>query len=499
MAFYLGSTLAIDSDGYAVTSDPIGNKNFDSGWFRSPMWDSDEHEWWDGAPTNRYLDTSGRTGAWQDIHYSISVATGGGIIAVGDYLWTYTNTINSSFNKEGRVDIFDANGNFIKYITAEDSKLSGVGQIGFGKTVRIGGGVLAVMGEGPRIVPASVGQAVISLFDLSGTHIKNIVSGETDISVNTWGERAISIGCGKIVAADFNWDSANATGDWIEEGRIHIWDIDTEEDSASTTEIVVNLGQASKLALGHRINDTKVWPNTQFGKSHAIGHGRIVVGAPGDRKDGQSFGDQGAGSVFILDLDGNFIQKIINPDNLDETGVLPRDDGFGSSVAIGCGLIAVGAPGRNIGGTNTGSIYVFDLSGKYLYRADQTGGDETSKHDKEVDPDAYVGSYQGKIVLDNNKLVYSSFGNGVAIDDDFINIINLDNAAGEDPLLEVNETYRGSYWGRSETWDLKNGVLAAVTAEFNKYGSSHDDSGELWIHKTALSTSGIIDKIITKS
>ena len=96
----------------------------------------------------------------------------------------------------------------------------------------------------------------------------------------------------------------------------------------------------------------------------------------------------------------------------------------------------------------------------------------------------------------NNKLVYSSAGAGA---DDFINIINLDNSAVEDPLLETAQTYRGHFWGHGDTWDLKNGVLAAVTADYNKYGVGDDDSGELWIHKTALSTSGTIDKIITKS
>lgn len=496
MAFYLGSTLAIDSDGYAVTSDPIGNKNFDSGWFRSPQWDSDEHEWWDGPPVNRSLDISGRTGAWQDIQSSISVATGGGIIAVGDYLWTYTNLINSSYNKNGRVDIFDINGNFIKYITAGDAFFPGLGKglKEFGKTVVIGGGVMAVMGEGPRFVPAPVGQAVISLFDLSGIHIKNIVSGQTDISVNNWGERGIAIGCGKLVATDYHWDSSSATGDWIEEGRIHIWDIDTEEDSASTTEIVVNLGQATSLAMGHRAPDTQVSPRTQFGRSVAIGHGRIVVGAPGDIKGSNTSGDPGAGSVFILDLDGNFIQKIVSP-NIDTVEPVNKV-GFGSSVAIGCGLIAVGEPYQDIGASNSGSIYVFDLSGKYLYRADQGGGNETLKHDKEVTLSGYVGDKSAKMVLDNNKLVYSSAGTGA---DDFINIINLDNAAVEDPLLETAQTYRGYFWGHGDTWDLKNGVLAAVTADYNKYGGGNDDSGELWIHKTALSTSGMIDKIITKS
>jgi len=491
MAFYLGSTLVIDSDGYAVTSDPVTTKTFDSSWFRSPEWDSDEHEWWRGAPTNRDLDTDGH-GPWVDIYEKVHVATGNGIIAVGNYRW-----YNSADKQSGRVDIFDTNGNFIKYITADDAKIPADDYQYFGHTVAIGNGILAVtnneIGRG-----TSPGSAAIHLFDLSGNHIKNIVSAETDVSQYTWGDRNLTIGCGKIVTTDLNWDSASATGDWVEEGRIHIWDINTEEDSDSTTEIVVNFGQSIKLGMGYNNSTPPVSPRTQFGRSVAIGHGRIVVGAPGDIKGSTTSGDAGAGSVFILDLDGNFIQKIVSP-NIDTIEPVSKV-GFGSSVAIGCGLIAVGEPYQDIGGTNTGSIYVFDLSGKYLYRADQTGGEETAKHSKDVRANYRVGMHEGRIVLDNNKLVYSSIGaTATGYNNDFLNILSLDNAAVEDRISESLETYRGDYWGHRETWDLKNGVLATVTADYTKYGGYHDDSGELWIHKTPLSVSGKINKIITKS
>ena len=489
MAFYLGSTLAIDSDGYAVVSDPVTTKTFDSSFFRSPEWDSDEHEWWRGEPTNRDLDT---TGAWEDIYSNIMVATGGGIIAVGDWRW-----YNSADKQDGRVDIFDTNGNFIKYLTADDAKIPADDYFNFGHVVAIGNGILAVSNN-EMLRGTSPGSAAIHLFDLSGNHIKNIVSAETDVSQYTWGDRNLTIGCGKIVTTDLNWDSSFATGDWVEEGRIHIWDINTEEDSDSTTEIVVSFGDIWRRGITHDGVSRDPSAKTQFGRSVAIGHGRIVVGASGDLKHSSETGDPGAGSVFILDLDGNVLHKIVAPDA--DPSVSTRMDGFGSSVAIGCGLIAVGAPYRDIGGSNTGSIYVFDLSGKYLYRADQTGGEETAKHSKDVRPNYRVGMHLARMVLDNDKLVYSSIGlTSTGYGDDFLNIIGLDNAAVEDRISESLETYRGDYWGDRNTWDLKNGVLATVTADFTKYGGNHDDSGELWIHKTPLSTSGKINKIITKS
>ena len=72
--------------------------------------------------------------------------------------------------------------------------------------------------------------------------------------------------------------------------------------------------------------------NDFFGKSVAVGSGRIVVGAYNDDVNGIG----NAGSALIYDLNGNYVGIITHP-----TAV--ADDRFGISVAVGSGRIVVGA------------------------------------------------------------------------------------------------------------------------------------------------------------
>jgi hypothetical protein len=89
-----------------------------------------------------------------------------------------------------------------------------------------------------------------------------------------------------------------------------------------------------------------------YGSSIAIGSGRIVVGSPAD--------NNGEGSVYIYDLDGNLIQKIYASVNRD------LFDFFGTSVAVGGGIIVVGSPNDETVGLNAGSIYIYDLNGNSI-------------------------------------------------------------------------------------------------------------------------------------
>ncbi len=90
----------------------------------------------------------------------------------------------------------------------------------------------------------------------------------------------------------------------------------------------------------------------QFGHSVAVGSGVIVVGAPGDDDNGSS-----SGSVYLYNIKGTLITKIKPSDGA-------AGDQFGYSVAVGSGRIVVGAPGADVGGINSsGAAYIFDLAG----------------------------------------------------------------------------------------------------------------------------------------
>jgi hypothetical protein len=100
----------------------------------------------------------------------------------------------------------------------------------------------------------------------------------------------------------------------------------------------------------------------QFGSSVAVGCGRIVVGARLDDDDGSS-----SGSAYIFDLDGNQLTKITASD-------ATVADFFGESVAVGSGRIVVGAYQDDDNGTSSGSAYIFDLDGNQLAKITASDG-----------------------------------------------------------------------------------------------------------------------------
>jgi len=88
------------------------------------------------------------------------------------------------------------------------------------------------------------------------------------------------------------------------------------------------------------------------GRSVAISGNRVVVG--------NAYGSSGAGNAYVYDLSGGTpgvaVITLNNPSPV-------TDDYFGASVAISGTRVVVGATDDNTGGSNSGSAYVYDLSG----------------------------------------------------------------------------------------------------------------------------------------
>ena len=91
--------------------------------------------------------------------------------------------------------------------------------------------------------------------------------------------------------------------------------------------------------------------NDFFGFDVAVGSGKVVVGAPFNDDSGSS-----SGSAYIFDLDGNQLGIITASD-------AAANDQFGTSVAVGCGKIVVGAPFNDDTYSNQGTAYMYDLDG----------------------------------------------------------------------------------------------------------------------------------------
>ena len=88
-----------------------------------------------------------------------------------------------------------------------------------------------------------------------------------------------------------------------------------------------------------------------FGRRIAIGNNKIAVAAWRDSYNGNA-----SGSVYVYDLDGTNEVKISASDGA-------PSDSFGVSVAIGDNKIVVGAWGDDDNGSDSGSVYVYDLDG----------------------------------------------------------------------------------------------------------------------------------------
>jgi hypothetical protein len=91
-----------------------------------------------------------------------------------------------------------------------------------------------------------------------------------------------------------------------------------------------------------------------FGSSVAVGCGRIVVGARFDDIDALT----DAGSAHIYDLNGGYVGIITHPSAGGAGLALPAAafDQFGTSVAVGSGRIVVGAPLANIYVPSPGAV-----------------------------------------------------------------------------------------------------------------------------------------------
>ena len=109
----------------------------------------------------------------------------------------------------------------------------------------------------------------------------------------------------------------------------------------------------------------------QFGTSVAVSKEIVAVGSPGDDEAGAQ-----SGSVYVFErLNGAWR----------ETAKIWASDGaaadfFGMSVAVSSGIISVGSPWDDDGGSKSGSAYVFRLEGdSWIEKAKLTASDASSE------------------------------------------------------------------------------------------------------------------------
>jgi len=201
-------------------------------------------------------------------------------------------------------------------LTADD----GADGDAFGSDVAVGNGRIVVGANYSDASGTDSGAAYI--YTLGGNLIKKIIP--TDSAQQDYLGTSCAIGNGRIVVGAYGNDDNGLTS-----GSAYIYDL------YGNNEIKIN---APDGAAGD-----------SFGKSVAIGNGRVVVGAP--------LADEGpvsnAGAAYVYDLLGNYLFKLLGP-------VVTTEYFFGTDVAVGAGHIIVGEPGNdsrwNIFNASTGSL-----------------------------------------------------------------------------------------------------------------------------------------------
>jgi hypothetical protein len=310
-----------------------------------------------------------------------AVAVGSNRIVVGAYQDDDNGT------DSGSAYIFDLNGNQLAKIKASDGAASDF----FGKAVAVGCGRICVGAYLDNDTANDSGS--VYLFDLDGTQLKKIKPASSTVNTSDYFGFSVAIGSNRIVIGEYNDDP----GSVLNAGSAYIYDINgilikkiTASDpeagdlfgvavAAGSGRIVVGAngdddnGSLSGSAYIFDLNGSQIAKikasdganNDAFGRSVAVGCGRIVVGSYQDSDNGLF-----SGSAYIFDLDGTQLAKIKASDG-------GAYDNFGFSVAVGCDRIVVGADDDDDNGTNSGSVYIFDLDGNQLAKITASDGAST--------------------------------------------------------------------------------------------------------------------------
>jgi hypothetical protein len=126
--------------------------------------------------------------------------------------------------------------------------------------------------------------------------------------------------------------------------------VGTPEDEGVGKAYLYDIGSATPTMPVATLNNPTPAANDWFGYSVAISGTRVAVAAPND-----SFQ---SGSVYVFDVGSvtptTPVATLSNP--------TPADlDNFGKSVALSGTRVVVGSDGDDIGATNAGSAYVYDM------------------------------------------------------------------------------------------------------------------------------------------
>lgn len=339
------------------------------------------------------------------------VAVGDGVIAVAQNEYDHPSYSGSPtfYTNQGRLHLYDYEGNLIKSIDNPDA--AGSDESYWPRSLAIAGGrIFAGSGAifNSSVMSGTEDEGAVYIFSLSGELLKTIyapVSGDFSLS-SKFGE-FMDAGDGRLVITAWNFDSDNFLDG---KGAMFIYDYNGNfirqvnsvnnvfEDwfgygvavGSGRIAVVANAGFGSTQVRDIHIFDLdgnllNTVTGHQYFNTLAIGDGRIVLGSKASSQSRAS----------ILDLDGDawIYQKhiasggqVYNTGDLADannisTSILTSSDFFGAGVAVGNGRVWVGAPnndtsanGSSTGVADLGAVYEFTDYGKFIAKHVPTDG-----------------------------------------------------------------------------------------------------------------------------
>ncbi len=265
--------------------------------------------------------------------------------------------------------------------------------------------------------------------------------------------------------------------------------LDTQNEQGGAVYIYVRVGAGWSFQSKLTQPDPSI--NPRFGTSVAIEGNTLVIGAPNDIASSTN-----RGSVYVFLRDGSnwtMQQKLIPSDGR-------RGFAFGSAVAVGGNVIAVGAFRGEVNGVERGSAYVFTNTNSTWVETttltDTTGGEFGSSISVSGNT-IVVGSRYGGVNFSGTGFAYvyvrdanawplqarliaadtaygDRFGSDVEIDGDTL-LIGADDNAAAGGVVRVGAAY--VFTRTNGTWTEKQ-KFAVSSPKYGQFGASVGISGD---------------------
>ena len=283
----------------------------------------------DVAQAQKLLSPNGRAG---DL-FGLSVAASGARVVVGAPQESLAVGIRDN---PGAAYVFDASGGFVRELAPRPASERRRDD-GYGRSVAVSGNIIAVGSPRADDVGSSAGEVFV-FNATTGAQLAKLVPTGTRRNPADFAEfgGAVAVSANRIVVGA-RGTFANGAARIGGSGAIYLYDATTRR-------------------LISRVMPAGARPKDNVGHSVAVAGSFVVAGTPFDSSVAPE-----AGAAYVFNSSNGSQRFKLTASDAGEMNL------FGFAVSISDGLIAIGAPGDNIQGSLSGSVYLFDaVTGTFI-------------------------------------------------------------------------------------------------------------------------------------